>query len=123
MINSILQTRYGELSDLAIVQRSSHRMIGKAIEHGLKNDYLASSYLTLSLSFREYSYAIDIPVDRFCVDEFETVLAYYRRLVCEHPDRQLLIFSLAEVKPILQQVGGLIRSIVLTKESSIGLTT
>jgi hypothetical protein len=123
MENSTLINHYAKLTDLSIVARSSHRMIGKAIEHGLINDYLASSYLTLALSFREYSYAIDIPVDRFCLDEFDTVLAYYHRLVCEHPDLQLLIFSLAEVKPILQQVGGLIRSIVLTEESSIGLTT
>jgi hypothetical protein len=121
-MNSTLKNRYAQLTDLALVVRSSQRMIGKALKHGLKTPHLTQSYLILALCVKEYCYSTNLAIDRFGSDEFETILAYYHRLVREHPDRNLLIFTLSEVKPILAKVGGDIRSIVSMVEISIGLT-
>jgi hypothetical protein len=120
---STLTDHYAKLTDLSIAARSSRKIIAKALKHGLKNECLTASYLILILSFKEYSYATDLAVDRFATGEFQIIMLYYNQLAKEHPDRHLLIFALPEIRSIIEEVGGYIRSLVCTEELSIGLKT
>jgi hypothetical protein len=122
-MNSTLSNRYAQLTDLCLVSRSSHHMIGKALEHGVKTTHLTQSYLILCLSFKEYCHATNLVIDQFSCDEFETILRLYQKIVMDYPDQNLLIFSIDEVKEIIAKVGNDIRSIALAEELSIGLTT
>ena len=120
MINSILIHRYAKLSNLGIVARSSRRMIKKALGYRFGSDWIKiSSYLLLSLCFKEYCHANSLAIDRFGIDEFETIVIYYNRLACDNSDRLLSIFSSAEARLILDEVGGYLRSIVSAEELSV----
>jgi hypothetical protein len=122
-VHQFLQDYYTKLSDLTIVARSSRKAIGKALELEFEtNQMKASSYLILCLCFKEYCHATNLAVRLFKTSEFETISDYYNRLATEHPDRQLLIFSGHEVKPILERVGAGIRSSVCGTED-LGHTT
>lgn len=111
MLSSIYQDYYAHLSNLTLVSRFSRRAIGKALEIGLDASQIEkSSYLILSLCFKEYSHATNLAVPLFRTEEFETISHYYNRLATEYPDRHLLIFSGQEVQPILERIGGCIRS-------------
>ena len=113
----IYQDYYTHLSNLTLVARSSRRAIGQALEVGFDASQIeTSSYLILSLCFKEYSHATNLAVRLFGSEEFETISRYYNRLATEHPDRHLLMFSDTEVKPILERVGGCIRSIFCRTE-------
>jgi hypothetical protein len=116
MINSILTNHYAQLTDLSLAARSSRRIIAQAIEQGLKDDHLKQSYLTLCLCTQEYCRATNLSVNRFGLDEFETIQIYYNRLVIEHPDQNLMIVAIHEIRPILEKVGGSIRSIISAEE-------
>ena len=107
----VYQDYYAHLSNLTLVARSSRRAIGQALEVGLDASQIEiSSYLILSLCFKEYSHATNIAVRLFGTEEFETISHYYNTLATEHCDRHLLMFSGTEVKPILERVGGCLRS-------------
>jgi hypothetical protein len=109
-LNSLRQDYYASLSNLTLVARSSQKTIGTALETGFKVSQIeASSYLILSLCFKEYCHATNLAVRLFGTDEFETISRYYNRLAIEHPDRHLLMFSGSEIEPILEQVGAAIR--------------
>jgi hypothetical protein len=117
VLNSIRQDYYANLSNITLVARSSRKAIGMALEVGFTaNQVETASYLILSLCFKEYCHATNLAVRLFGVEEFETISCYYNRLANEHPDRQLLIFSGQEVQPILDRVGGCIRSMVFGGE-------
>jgi hypothetical protein len=112
MLNCTCQDYYAHLSNLTLVTRSTRRAISKALEVGLNTSQIEqSSYLILSLRFKEYSEATNLAIRLFGTEEFETISYYYNRLAAEHPDRHLLIFSGQEIQPILERVGGCIRSI------------
>ncbi len=120
---SISHQKLLKLSNLSIVTRSTRHIIGKALEHGFETTHPTQSYLVLSLCLREYSHTTNLTVDRFGSDEFEVIRRHYNRLAINHPNQNLLIFSIDEVKPIVEKVGSCIRLIILTEELSIGLTT
>jgi hypothetical protein len=107
-----IRDRYANLSNLSLLERSSRRAIGEALDLQLDASPIEkSSYLILSLSFKEYSHATNLAVRLFGTEEFETISDYYNRLATEYPDRHLLIFAGNEIKPILERVGACIRSI------------
>jgi hypothetical protein len=111
MLNCTCQDYYAHLSNLTLVTRCSRRAISKALEVGLNTSQIEkSSYLILSLCFKEYSDATNLAVRLFGTEEFDTISYYYNRLAAEHPDRHLLIFSGQEIQSILEQVGACIRS-------------
>jgi hypothetical protein len=117
ILNSICQNYYAKLSNLTLVARSSRKAIGTALEVGFTaNRVETASYLMLSLCFKEYCHTTNLAVRLFGTEEFETISCYYNRLANEHQDRQLLIFSGQEVQPILDRVGGCIRSMVFSGE-------
>jgi hypothetical protein len=125
ILNSICQNYYAKLSNLTLVARSSRRAIGMALEVGftadspkgtLRERVETASYLMLSLCFKEYCHTTNLAVRLFGTEEFETISCYYNRLAKEHQDRQLLTFSGQEVQPILDRVGGCIRSMVFGGE-------
>ena len=103
-------------SNLAIVARSSRSMMKQALEAEFgvdpAYDLKISSQLVLSSCFREYCYGTALAIDRFGLAEFTEILTYYDRLVTTHPDLQLLRFEIADVQPILEQVGTSIRSYI-----------
>jgi hypothetical protein len=104
--------RYANLSNLTLVARSSRSTIGKALESGFDTIQVeTSSYLIVSLCFKEYCHASSLAIDLLGIEAFETIACYYNRLANEHQDRQLLMFSGAEVEIILERVGACIRSI------------
>lgn len=132
--NSICQNYYAKLSNLTLVARSSQKAIGTALEVGFAADspkgtlllkqrlcqrerVETSSYLLLSLCFKEYCHSTNLAVRLFGTAEFETISCYYNRLAKEHIDRQLLIFSGQEVQPILERVGACLRSIFCGAEA------
>jgi hypothetical protein len=125
ILNSICQNYYAKLSNLTLVARSSQKAIGTALEVGftadspkgtLRDRVEISSYLMLSLCFKEYCHSTNLAVRLFGTAEFETISCYYNRLAKEHIDRQLLMFSGHEVQPILERVGDCIRSMVFSSE-------
>ena len=117
-MHQFLQDYYAKLSNLNIVARSSRKAIGKALEVEFEtNQIKASFYLILCLCFKEYCHATNLAVRLFETSEFETISDYYNRLATECPNRQLLIFSGQEVKPILERVGAGIRSSVCGSET------
>jgi hypothetical protein len=109
--------RYANLTNLSLVARSSRSTIGKALEAGFDASQVeTSSYLVVSLCFKEYCHATSLAIDLLGIEEFETIACYYNRLANEHQDRYLLIFSDTEIKPILERVGACIRSILYGTE-------
>jgi hypothetical protein len=117
ILNSICQNYYAKLSNLTLVDRSSRKAIGTALEVGFTaNRVETASYLMLSLCFKEYCHTTNLAVRLFGTEEFETISCYYNRLANEHQDRQLLIFSGQEVQPILDRVGDCIRLMVFSGE-------
>jgi hypothetical protein len=118
VLNSIRQDYYAKLSNPTLVARSSRRTIATALEVGFTAERVErSSYLMLSLCFKEYCHATNLAVRLFGIEEFETISCYYNKLANEHIDRQLLIFSGHEVQPILERVGACIRSIFYGNEA------
>ena len=117
MLNSYLQERYANLSNLTIVAHSSRTIIGKALAGFAASQVEISSYLVLSLCFKEYFQATSMTIDRLNIDDFEIISCYYNKLTESSLDRHLLIFSTTETKQILERVGGCIRSIVCNNKS------
>ncbi len=101
---------YANLTNLALVIRSSQTSIGTAIDVGMADNQITkASYLTLSLCYKEYCRATKFTDRSLDPDEFETIAHYYNRIASEHPDRHLLMFSGSEIEPILELVGAAIR--------------
>jgi hypothetical protein len=117
MINSSIQHRYANRSNLALVAYSSRKMISQALASELALSQVeTASYLLISLCFKEYCRATSLSIDLFGAEEFEPILGYYHRLAIEYPDLQLLIFSASEIQSILERIGAGIRSIVFSTE-------
>jgi hypothetical protein len=111
MLNSLRQDYYASLSNLTLVARSSQKAIGTALETGFKASQIeASSYLILSLCFKEYCHATNLAVRLFGIDEFETIAHYYNRIASEQSERQLLMLAGSEIESILERVGAAIRA-------------
>jgi hypothetical protein len=118
MINPYLQERYFNLSNLTIVANSSRTMISKALGSGFAASQVEiSSYLVLSLCFKEYCRTTNLAIDLLNIDDFEVISCYYNKLAKSPPDRQLLIFSNTQAKQILERVGAGIRSIACDNKS------
>jgi hypothetical protein len=55
MLDTVRQDHYANLTNLALIIRSSQTTIGTAIEVGMADDQITkASYLTLSLCYQEY---------------------------------------------------------------------
>ena len=113
ILNSEDRDYYAHLPNLTLVARSSHRTIGTALEVGFATNQIeTASYLLLCLCFQEYCHSTNLAVRFFGTKEFEAISRAYNNLEIEHPDRHLLMFCGAEIKPILERVGASIRSLI-----------
>lgn len=113
LLNSEDRDYYARLPNLSLVNRSSHKAIGTALECGFAaNQVEKASYLVLCLSFREYCHSTNLAVRLFRGTQFEEIARAYNRLASQHPDRHLSIFSGDEVQPILERVGADLRSLI-----------
>jgi hypothetical protein len=101
---------YANLTNLALVIRSSQTSIGTAIDVGMADNQITkASYLTLSLCYQEYYRATNFTDRSLDPDGYETIAHYYNRIASEQSERHLLMFSGSEIEPILEQVGAAIR--------------
>jgi hypothetical protein len=110
MLDTIRQDHYANLTNPALVVRSSRTIIGKAIEIELDNPVVGTSYLILCLCYKEYYRATNFTDRLLDPDGYETIAQYYNRIASERSEGHLLMFTESEIEPILELVGKAIRA-------------
>jgi hypothetical protein len=109
MLDTIRQNHYANLTNLALLVRSSRTTIGKAIEMELDNSVVRASYLILCLCYKEYCHATNFTDRSLDPDGYKTIAQYYNRIASEQSEGHLLMFAESEIEEILERVGAAIR--------------
>jgi hypothetical protein len=110
MLDTIRRDHYANLTNLALVVRSSRTIIGKAIEIELDNPVVRTSYLIVCLCYKEYHRATNFTDRSLDPDGYETISQFYNRIASDQSEGHLLMFTGSEIEVILERVGAAIRT-------------